>query len=199
MTAQKMHFFTNWAKERIDEMDAALTSLESRAGEVKSEAKAKAEQVRADLIKKRDEFRDKVEQQAKADEAAWTNAKAQLESEWNTFEAEIQKYVESFGDQVKQQQATFKLQTEAQLKAWREAADKVRESGKQFAADRRAELDACAKRMDADADAAREKLEKLNQAGAQSWSALMTALKETRGSFDRANQAAQEAFKKAAA
>lgn len=200
MTAHSSsHFFTNWAKERIDEMDAALTSLESRADELKSEAKAKAEQVRADLMKKRDEFRDKVEEQAKADEAAWINAQAQLESEWNAFEAEVRKYVDSFGDQVEQQQATFKLQTEAQLKAWREAADKVRQAGKQFAADRGAELEACAKRMDADADAAREKLEKLNQAGAQSWSALMTALKETRGSFDRANQAAQEAFKKAAA
>lgn len=199
MTAQNIHFFTNWAKERIDEMDAALTSLESRAGEVKSEAKAKAEQVRADLIKKRDEFRDKVEKQVKADEAAWTNAKSQLDSEWNAFEAEVRKYVESFGDHVKQQQETFKLQAEAQLKSWHEAADKVREAGKQFAADRRAEIEACAKRMDADADAAKEKLEKLNQAGAQSWSGLMTALKETRGSFDRANKAAQEAFKKAAA
>jgi hypothetical protein len=30
-----------------------------------------------------------------------------------------------------------------------------------------------------------------------SWSALKTALTETRGAFDRANQAAQEAFKQA--
>jgi hypothetical protein len=39
---------------------------------------------------------------------------------------------------------------------------------------------------------------KLNQAGTQSWSALMGALAETRAAFDRANQAAQEAFKRAA-
>ena len=32
---------------------------------------------------------------------------------------------------------------------------------------------------------------------AAQWSALKTALTETRGAFDRANQAAQEAFKQA--
>jgi hypothetical protein len=44
---------------------------------------------------------------------------------------------------------------------------------------------------------AEKKLQKINEAGKQSWSALVTALTETRGAFDRANQAAQEAFKQA--
>jgi hypothetical protein len=39
------------------------------------------------------------------------------------FEGEVKKYVESFSKQVEQQKATFKLQSAAQLKAWREAAD----------------------------------------------------------------------------
>jgi hypothetical protein len=38
----------------------------------------------------------------------------------------------------------------------------------------------------------------LNQAGTQSWSALMAALTETRAAFDRANEAARDAFKRAA-
>ena len=134
-----------------------------------------------------------------ANEAAWVKAKAQLESDWSTFETEVKKYVESFVDQVKQQQATFKVQADAQLKAWREAADKFRSAGNEFAAERRAEIEATVKRMEADAAAAENKLQQLNQAGMQSWSAMMAALKETRATFDRANQAAQEAFKKAAA
>jgi len=40
-------------------------------------------------------------------------------------------------------------------------------------------------------------LEEINEAGKQSWSAMVTALTGTRGAFDRANQAAQEAFKQA--
>ena len=196
-TQSSIHSYLNWAKGRIDEMDAALASLDSRASEVKAEARVKANQIRADLSKKRDEFRDVVKKQAEANEASWIKAKTQLESDWNAFEAEVKKYVESFGDQIELQQATFKLQADAQLKAWREAAGKFRSAGKQFTAERRAEIDAGAKRMEADAAVAQEKLHRLNQAGAQSWSALMAALKETRASFDRANQAAQEAFKKA--
>lgn len=105
-------------------------------------------------------------------------------------EAEVKKYVESFGNQIEQQQAIFKLQSAAQLKAWREAANKLNSSAKEFAAERRGEIDVAVKRMNTDATAAEEKLQKLNQAGAQSWSALMAALTETRAAFDRANQAA---------
>jgi DNA repair exonuclease SbcCD ATPase subunit len=194
-----MHFYLNWAKERIDEMDATLASLESKASEVQADARVKANQVRADLRKKLDDFRGTVKKETEANEATWIKAKAQLESDWSAFETEVKKYVESFGDQIKQQQATFKLQADAQLKAWREAAGKLRSAGKEFATERRGEIEATVKRMEADAAAAEEKLKKLNQAGMQSWSAMVTALKETRATFDRANQAAQEAFKKAAA
>ena len=56
--------------------------------------------------------------------------------------------------------------------------------------------------MQADAAAAEEKLqeqmEQMEQMGTQSWSALMAVLAETRAAFDRANQAARDAFKRAA-
>ena len=71
-------------------------------------------------------------------------------------------------------------------------------SAKEFAAERRGEIDAVVKRMNTDATAAEETLQKLNQAGSQSWSALMAALTETRAAFDRANPVAVDAFKRAA-
>jgi hypothetical protein len=197
-THSAIHFYLNWAKERIDEMDATLGSLEGKVSEVQADSRAKANQVLADLRKKRDDFRNTVKKQAEANEAAWIREKARLESEWGTFETEVKKYVESFGKQIEQQQATFKVQAAAQQKAWREAADKLRSAGKEFAAERRGEIETAVKRMEADAAAAEEKLRKMNQAGIQSWSALMAALTETRAAFDRANQAAQEAFKRAA-
>ena len=197
-TQSNIHFFVNWAKGRLDEMDATLTSLEGKVGGVQADARDKANKILADLRKKRDDFRDTVKKQSEANEAAWISAKTKLESEWNVFEAEVKKYVESFGNQIEQQQAIFKLQSAAQLKAWREAANKLNSSAKDFAAERRGEIDAAVKRMNTDATAAEEKLQKLNQAGAQSWSALMAALTETRAAFDRANQAARDAFKRAA-
>ena len=62
-----------------------------------------------------------------------------------------------------------------------------------------AEIDVAVKRMQVDAGTAEAKLQKqLDQIGSQSWSALMATLTETRAAFDRANQAAREAFKRAA-
>ena len=40
-----MHLHLNWIKERLDEMDAALASLEARTSQQKSEAQAKADQL----------------------------------------------------------------------------------------------------------------------------------------------------------
>jgi len=66
-------------------------------------------------------------------------------------------------------------------------------------ATRQAEIDTAVKRMQADAAAAEKKLQKhVDQMGTQSWSALTAVLTETRAAFDRANQAARDAFKRAA-
>jgi len=192
-----VYFYLNWAKERIDEMDATLASMEANVARVQADARAKANQALADMRKKRDDFRDTLKKQADANEATWIKEKARLQSEWNTFQTDVRKYVESAGKQIEQQQETFKRQAAAQVKAWREAAENLHTAAKDFAGERRGEIEATVKHMEADAIAAEEKLRKVNEAGKQSWSALTTALAETRAAFDRANQTAQEAFKRA--
>lgn len=195
-TQSGTHFY--WAKERLDEMDATLTSLESKVAEVAADARGSADKVLTIMREKRDDFQNIVKKQSEANEPAWISAQAQLESEWSSFETEARKYVESFVKQVEQQQAAFKLQAAAQLNAWREAADKLTFAANEFAAERRNDIDAALQRMKADAVAAEARLRKLNEAGTQSCSVLMAALTETRATFDRANQALQEQFKRAA-
>src|SRR6516164_2849682 len=163
MPAESMHFYLNWAKERIDEMDATLASLEAEAGQ-----------------------------------AAWARTKPQLESRWNDFEAQVKTYIDSVGKQVQQQQATFRDVAAAQVKAWHEAADKLHDAAAKVAAARRADLDATVKQMKADASEAEARLQKLKQAGSESWTTFGAALAESRNAFDRANQAAWDALKRAA-
>ena len=91
-----MHSYLSWTKERIDEMDATLASLEARAGRVKADAQAKADRLIADLKKRRDEFQAKVKAEAAAD-------KKQLESQWNGFEANVKTYFETVDKQIDQQ------------------------------------------------------------------------------------------------
>jgi chromosome segregation ATPase len=193
-----MHFYLNWAKERIDEMDATLASLEAQSRQVQADSKVKANQLIADLKKRRDEFQADVKKQAEAGEAAWERTKAQLESQWNGFEALVKTYIDTVGKQVEQQQATFRGVAAAQVKAWREAADKFRGAATKLAAARRADLDAAVKQMKADASETEEQLQKLKEAGRESWTALSAALAESRKAFDRANQAAWDALKRAA-
>jgi hypothetical protein len=193
-----IHFLLNWTKERIDEMDATLASLESKVAEMRSESRGKADQVVADLRKKRDEFESTVKKQAEAGEAAWDATMKRLETQWKGFETEVNNYLEGLGKDVKQQQAVFQSQFTAQMNSWRETADKTHAAAAELAAERRKDLDAAVSRMKADAAAAQEKLQKLAGAGNESWSALNAALAASRAAFDRANQTAREAFERAA-
>jgi hypothetical protein len=193
-----MHFYLNSAKQRIDEMDATLASLEAQAGQVQAEAQAKAAQIVAQLKKQRDEFQADVKKQSEASGAAWERNKAELESRWKAFQAQVTTYVETAAKQVPQQQALFRDVAAAQAKAWREATDTIGEVAAKFAAGRRADVDAALKKMKADAAEAETRLQQLGKTGQQSWAALSTGLAEARKAFDRANQAAWDAVKDAA-
>ena len=193
-----MHIYLNWTKQRLDEMDAALASLEAKASQQKADVKAKADQLIADLKKRRDEFQAKAKAQAEANEAAWQAAKPQLESQWNGFQAQVKTYFETVGKQIEQQRTTFRDIAAAQVKAWREAADKFHGAASKVAAESRANVDAAIKQMKAEAAEAEAGLQKLKQAGSESWTALSAALAESRKAFDQANQKAGDAFKRAA-
>jgi hypothetical protein len=192
-----MHFYLNWAKERIDEMDAALTSLETKATQLQADSKTKAEQLIADLKKRRADFQARVKAQAEAGESAWQHAKAQLESEWAAFEGQVKSYFETVDKHVEQQQATFHQVAAAQVKAWHEAVEKFRVSIASMATGKRGELDIAVKQMKEAASEAEAQLQKFKQVRDESWSALSAALADSRKAFDRANQASWDAFKRA--
>jgi hypothetical protein len=193
-----MHVYLNWTKERLDEMDATLASIEAKVGEQKADAKAKADQLIADLKKRRDEFQAKAKAEAAAGEAAWQTAKTQMESQWHGFEAQVKTYFDTAGKHIDQQQAAFRDIAAVQAKAWREAADKFHEAATKVAAEKRADVDAAVIQMKAEAAEAEARLKKLKQAGSESWTALSAALAQSRKAFDEANQKAWDAFKRAA-
>lgn len=195
--ASSLQFYLNLAKERIDEMDAVLASLEVNAAQVAAESRARADQLIADLRTKRTAFQENMKKQVEAGEAAWLEAKARLDSGWNDFQSDVKKYVDGFGQQLKQPQATFEDVAAVQLKAWREAADKIQAASGELAADGRARVEAVVQQMKADARTTEANFQKLTKAGTESWVTLNAALTESRAAFDRANQTAWDAFKRA--
>jgi len=190
------HFYFNWAKERIDEMDAVVASLEGKAAQLTADSRLTAEKIVADLRAKRDEFLDTMKKHAGANEAAWLQAKTKLETEWNGFQADIRRYVEGFGQQAKQQQAIFEEVAAAQMKAWRQAADKMISASAELAAEQKVKAEAAVQQMKAGASTAEANLQKLAKAGNESWTALNAALSESRAAFDRASQTAWDSLKR---
>ena len=93
--------------------------------------------------------------------------KATLESDWNAFEADVQKYIDAADEQIGVREAAFRAGMDAQMKAWQEAAGKLQNAAAGFAADRRAEVEAIEKRMKDDAAAAQAKLDKARRAGSE--------------------------------
>lgn len=100
--------------------------------------------------------------------------------------------------QAKEVEAAFRARAEAQRKAWDEAIDKLHESAKSFADNRRDEIEAAVKHMKVETDAAKTKLDKLDKAGGESWGAMKSALTETRAALDKAQQAVHESLKRVA-
>jgi len=192
-----MHSYLEWTKQRIDEMDAVLASLESRTGQMQAESKAKAGQLVADLKQRRDAFQAKAKTQAEGGEAALKAAKAELDVQWNGFEAQVKAYFETVAKQVDQQQATFRQAAAAQAKAWSEAAGRFHAEATKLAAAKRSDIDAAVSQVKAQAAQADAAVAKLKQSGNESWTALSGALAESRKAFDRATHEAWDAFKKA--
>ena len=193
-----IHAYLDWTKQRVDEMDAAVASLEIKTRDVTTEARARSEQCIANLKKQRDEFQAKARAQVEAGEASLRASKAQLEAQWNRFEAELKGYFDTIGDRIDQQQTTFRKVAAAQAKAWQETADELHAEAAKAGDKWRADIENALTRIKADGSEAQARLQNLQQAGSTSWAALSAALAESRLAFDRATQQAWEAVKRAA-
>jgi hypothetical protein len=189
------HAYVTWTKQRLDEMDAALASIEAKASQLEADSKAKATQLNADMKKRRADFEAEVKANLKAGETALQASKTQLEKHWASFEAELKTYVETVGKDIDQKRATFADIAAAQAKAWGEAVEKLQSAAAELGAENRAKVDKAIAQVRADTTEAKAHLEELKQAGEESWAALSAALQTSRKKFDEASQSAWEALK----
>ena len=65
------HHWSNWMKQRLDEMDATSTSIEIRLATLKADAKKQAEKAVADIQAQRAAFQEAIRKQQHESEAAW--------------------------------------------------------------------------------------------------------------------------------
>lgn len=181
------------AKERLDEMDATLALLEKKLGDFKLENRAAAERAIADMREQREALKQVIDAKRQATEAEWQETKEKVHSRWTAFEAAVQKWTED----VAVQNEIFAARAEAQLKSWKDIIDGLEVSAKAAAADRKREIESAIATIRAEREVVKTKLEALKRSGKETRTALANALDESRAAFDRANQKAAEAFKRA--
>lgn len=199
MTAHSsQHAYVAWTKQRLDEMDAALASIEAKAGQLKADAKAKASELTAEMKKRRGDFETEVKARLKAGEAAWEASKPKLEEQWANFETELKTYVETVGKDIDQKRTTFADVAAAQAKSWAEAAAKLQSVAAELEVENKAKVDKAIAQVRTDTAEAKARIEKLKHAGDKAWTALSAALRSSRKLFDEASQSAWEALKSAA-
>ena len=194
----KMHVYFDWAKDRLDEIDATLASFEASVAHRSADIRHKANGALSQIRTSRDAFRQTLKNEKDSTEAAWTKATTALETDWKTFESGVEAYLAAVGQEVEHREAAFKVRADAQQKAWHDAMAVFETSVAKMANEGKAEFQAALQKMKAEAKVATANLERLRGASDKSWSALKTALTETRTAFDRADHAVHEAFKRAA-
>jgi hypothetical protein len=192
-----IHHFTEWAKARLDEMEATVATLEIKTGELQQDARSTAEAALSDMRARRDAFKMFVDQNRDKNEAAWKSGIAKLESDWDAFESDVEQHVKATKDSAEQYQSAFHARADAQIKAWQATADRIRNEATQFGTDQKAKVEDALDHLKQDAETQKAKLEGLKAASGQTWSALNNALSESRAAFDRANQQAHKAFESA--
>jgi len=193
-----VHLYLNWAKERIGEFDAMLTSMEGKPQSADAASRDMVAQFVSDMQRKRNEFLAFVDKQNAAGAAALTQARAQLEAQWQACESEWTKLSETLGQEASQQKATFQGPVEAQLAGWRNLLDTMQNAMSAATSERRSEVEAVLNKIKEDGTSSDTNLKKMASAGVESWRAFNTALTESRAAFDRAIEAAQRAFAESA-
>lgn len=196
-TNQQFAQFSNWAKQRAEEIEASLRTMQAGLGALSAEAKRQAEHAIVEMNAQREAFQRAIKEQSSEGEAALAKARTALEANWASFETTMQKYLADARQTAEQQQALFAARAEAQRKAWQQSMEAFYQQAGGFAVAKRSDLDVALDHAKAEAEAAKSRLDAAAKAGAQSWDAMTAALEESRAAFEKAGKKAMDAFNRA--
>jgi hypothetical protein len=195
------HAAIEWAKARLSEIDATMATLEEDAGKLHEDARKRADEIISKLQADREAYRTKIEgilaDGRQQTESMVAETRAGLEARWSEFERDLEGYLTTINSEIALRKAVFQARMKAEETYWRQTIADLKASASSVAAERRAALDARIAAVQAEADAAKARLAKLQQAGGDAWSALRDGLAEARGVFDKTQEAVRAAIERA--
>ncbi len=136
--ASGKHAFTDWARRRLDEMDAALTAMEAKSEALQGQAQEQAAGALAEMRRCREDFDGKVNAAMSEGESAWDTMKGQMESAWGKYEAGFGQWVEA----ARSQGEAFEARSKAQLGVWQSMLEEYGKRAEAAGAEQRQTLEA---------------------------------------------------------
>ena len=189
MTESSVHAFTEWAKSRLDEMEATITSMQAKAKELEEEARQQA----SDAVAEAERWYDVFATNAKKLEEYSKSAFVDAQDAWDKFEAGVDRWTAA----AKGEREAFDARAEALINAWQDTIDNYAKLASEVSADQRERLSATIQRLEEEAQAARGRLDALRETSVSSWPAIKDALEESRTAFENAANAFRAEFDKA--
>lgn len=192
---KRSHAYTEWAKSRLDEMDATVFVLEDKVEKLEADASTKAKTALDEIRSWRNSFKARIDENLDNGEKVWADIKIHLDNDWDRFENSVQESLGAGKDDVEQCSAAFKARAEAQLKGWKTAIAGLKNEAAKLQIDSSVEVEKAIEKMKAKATDVEATLNRLKKAESQTASALNSALTESRKAFEKANKKAHKAFK----
>jgi hypothetical protein len=185
-----LHDSIDWAKHRLDEMDAGLTAMDAHIAEARVAAHTRAAEAAKNARAWRDAFATLVKQTGNLSGVELKALTVRMEESWAQFEAEM----ENWAVNSERTGEAYAARANALLATWREAAKTYDAKAKDVAGAQKEKLTTLAQKLERDASAYADKFHRLQNAGALSWMAVSEALRESRQAFENAAKQARVHF-----
>jgi hypothetical protein len=200
MSPQKsVHAYREWAKQKLDEIDATLAALDGSFEALKKDARTETSRAIARIRTARDAFKAKVDAvrpDAAATKALADSTYASLDAEWAEVELAFQDLLAAAAGEANVVKKALTARTEAQRQSWQSSLHALRAAAADAIEHAHIEAYAALRRLAAETTKAEATLGHISAAGDESWTAIKGGLKEAISVSERTWQKISEAVSK---
>lgn len=178
---RRIHEYLEWAKQKLDEVEATLVALDGSVEALKKDARTEADGAIARIRTARDAFKAKVDAirpDAAAAKVAADKVYATAETEWTEVELAFQDYLKAAAGQASVVKRALTDRAEAQRQSWQSSLQELRANAAATIDQARGEVDAAIRRLTAEAEKAEAKIGKVSAVGDESWTTIKGGLDE---------------------
>jgi hypothetical protein len=190
MSPQKtVHAYREWARQKLDEIDATLAALDGSFEALTKDARKEADRAIARIRIARDAFKAKVDAvrpDAAATKALADSTYASLDAEWAKVELAFQDFLAAAAGQANLVKKALTARNEAQRQSLQASLHAIGAAAAFAIEHAHSEAYAALRRLAAETANAEARLGQVSAAGDESWTAIKGGLKDAISVYERA-------------